>query len=183
MTFDRKKEARRLEFLNNFDILLDFHNFEEFQNKINFYLKRKINEKRYYSENDNIQIAYMQLYSEILKVLMDIDYKEYSKYLQNYSLDLSSLEKISSDMLTEYANYIIPITNNTVSFETILNAAKVVKEKINNYSNEQINEWLKETIARNEEVDTYTLPYLYDPQNKKEGYLKDHPKSKIKRLK
>lgn len=41
MTFDRKKEAERLEKLNDYDLLLDFHNFEEFTKKLNFFLKKR----------------------------------------------------------------------------------------------------------------------------------------------
>lgn len=190
MTFDRKKEARRLEYLTNEDILLDFHNFEEFQRKINFFLKRKINEHNYNTEKENIQFAYIALYKCILKILKQIDYNKYSelydkynKYLTDYTIDISSLENIASKMLTEYANYIIPLTNNNISFETILAAAAVVKSKIDNYSDEQIKIWLKETINNNEEVGKYTLPYIYDPADKTEAYITNHPNSKIKNLK
>ena len=187
MTFDRKKEAHRNEFLENEDLLLDFHNFEEFQRKINFYLKRKINKNRYKTENENIQYAYIELYKSILKLLKDIDYSEYSylfdkyhKYLTDYSIELSKLENIASEMLTEYANYIIPLTNNHVSFDTILLAASVVKSKINNYDNEELSNWLIDTIKNNEKVGDTTFPYIYDKSIPTEAYLIDKPLKKSK---
>ena len=187
-TFDRKKEARRLELLSKYDLLLDFHNFDEFQAKINHYLRRKIIEEWYRTEEENIQIAYIQLFADILNILEEVDYNEYSilfdkyhKYIMNYSIDFNTLEKIASEMLTEYANYILPLTNNNIPFETIIDAAKVVKQKINHYNEKEIQDWLKETIDINDEVSTFTIPYIYDPSNKTEAYLTDHPKSKIKR--
>lgn len=187
MTFDRKKESQRNEFLEKEDLLLDFHNFEEFQRKINFYLKRKINENRYKTETENIQYAYTTLYITILKLLKDIDYSEYSylfdkynKDLTNSNLELSKLEKIASDFLTEYANYIIPLSNNHINFETILLAASVVKSKINNYDNEELSNWLIDTIKNNEKVGNTTLPYIYDSSNPTEAYLIDKPHKKSK---
>ena len=41
MTFDRKKESKLLESLEDEDLLLDFHDMSDFSNKINFFLKRK----------------------------------------------------------------------------------------------------------------------------------------------
>ena len=187
-TFDRKKEARRLELLGKYDLLLDFHNFDEFQTKINHYLRRKIIEDRYYTERENVQIAYMQLFADILNILEEVDYNEYSilynkyyKYIMDYCFNFEMLEKVASEMLTEYANYILPLTNNNIPFETIINAAKVVKQKIDHYDEKELQDWLDETVYANEEVSNFTIPYLYDPNNKTEAYLKDHPKSKIKR--
>lgn len=41
-TFDKRKEYKKLEKLTNEDLLLDYHNFNEFLEKINYYLKRSI---------------------------------------------------------------------------------------------------------------------------------------------
>lgn len=189
MTFDRKKEARRLETLQPYDLLLDFHNFNEFEQKINFFLRRKAEEISYYSETEKIQYAYMQLYKNILRLIKNLDYNEYRKlynkynqYLTDYTLDISKLEKIASEMLTEYAAYILPLTNNKIDFETIMSAAAIVKKKINNYSPEEVKSWYEETIKNNKEVSLYTLPYIYNYDNKTEAFVTDVPDSIVKKL-
>ena len=179
MTFDRKKEARRLEELTNEDILLDFHNFEEFQTKINFYLRRKIQELNYKTEEEKILMAYILLYKNILKTIKNLDYQEYcylydkyNKYFSNYYIKLKELDIIASNMLTEYANYILPLTNNKVSKQTILVASTIVKRKIDKYNDEEITAWLNQIVIDNQKVEEYTLPYEYDPNNKLEAYVK-----------
>ncbi len=180
MTFDRKKEARDLETLQNYDLLLDFHNFEEFQRKINYHLKRNIKNSFATEEDRKIKSAYSALFNNILEQLSILDYQKYSelydKYHQyfNSSIDLKILEEKASDMLTEYAEYIIPLSNNKISIDTILKAATNVKKELYHFNNKEIKEWLEKATKDNSKYEKKVFPYKYDPDNKTEAYLEDY---------
>ena len=46
LTFDRKKEARRLEALEDIDLLMDFHNVDEFMTKIKYFIKMRTSKEK-----------------------------------------------------------------------------------------------------------------------------------------
>lgn len=192
MTFDRKKEAFRLETLSDEDLLLDFHNFDDFSRKVNFYLKRKIEESFYTKYNDKIVYEFRNMYDDILKILCNLDYSKYSelydkynelvdKVIKGYStskysvggdkVSLKEVETVFNDFLTEYANYIIPLSNQAISNDTLLEALTNVKRQLGSYSEDELKDMAKRIEELNAKVDNKAFPYRYAPNSLIPNYL------------
>ena len=185
LTFDRKKEATRLEFLSKEDLLLDFHNYEEFNTKLNYFINRVLRKNGSSNEQnkETIKTIYLVLYSEIMEILFDLDinlykqfYQKYRVLLQNKNDSLEKLEPIFNNMINEYAEYIIPLVNNNVELSTILEAAKEVKKNIDKLNEQQLNEWYEKTKEINFQESLYSFPYKYDSSLNKEAYLESDNK-------
>ena len=181
LTFDRKKEAKRLESLEDEDLLLDFHNVDEFINKIRFYINRKINLPNIdEASREKLRTkCYKDLYLRITNILKETDIAVYQKFFNKYyqylNVDIArtnsnDLEDTMIKFLTEYAKYIIPLSNNNIDMETILRAAIVVKKKLYKMSNEEIKRWLEKALKDNENTSKIAFPYVYNPGNP-EGYV------------
>lgn len=185
MTFDRKKEAKSLETLNDYDLLLDFHNFEEFTKKLNFFLKKKIRDTAFKEKpyNEKLTTAYTQAYQKIMEILSKLDYPKflefYNKYdekIKKFNISLKEIEEISSDFLTEYATYILPLTNKKIDKTTLLDAATNTKVSLNDSLDKE--ETRKEIEAINDEIEEYAFPYSYNPDNPIDNYLETANSSK-----
>ena len=173
-----RKEAFRLEKLNNYDLLFDFHNFEEFSRKLNYYINTNIEKTYGDGYIDKIIRTYKDLFRDIMNILNELDHEKYlyfvNKYYNNisdYGITLNNLEPLFFNFLTEYAEYIIPLSNNNVDLSTIISAAKVVKREIDNLTLEEISKWLDSTTKDNLEVGKKSFPYRYDPSNETEAFL------------
>ena len=190
LTFDRKKEAYRLEFLNDYDLLLDYHNFEDFKAKMDYLMKKTKKDdfhvKIKKTEKEKIIETYTQIYKKICEILKCLDYQKYSELYNKYNeyfsqnvftsngfATLDEADKIASQMLTEYAYYIMQLSNKTVKLSTILEAATEVKRKIDGLSDEEITIWLNETKQKHIKNETKVFPYKYDHSVKKEAYLEE----------
>lgn len=184
MTFDRKKEAYRLERLTDEDLLFDFHDFEEFKEKLNYLLKtdlqNNINNKYAKTFEKRLINSYLSIYHKIMNILKELDYDKYvyfyDKYQEKFSntnTNLTEYESIANSFLTEYGMYVLPISNNKVNLKTIIMASANVKKELNNMSDEEIKKWLEETTELNTNHETKAFPYKYNPENKTEAYLLD----------
>lgn len=185
MTFDRKKEAFRLETLQSSDLLLDFHNFEEFSKKINFYFKRQV-EKSFHSKfEDKIKYEFIYLYNKIMGILSKLDYNKYKELFTKYNklvydtifdfdckkISLNELENVFNDFLTDYANYIIPLSNREISNETLLEGLKNLKRGLGNTYEEEIAREVAGINELNSSIVKKAFPYKYDPNNPIPNYL------------
>lgn len=177
-----KKEANRLERLSSEDLLLDFHNFEEFNKKLNYYLTSTYKHKKELFPNKDktelIKKTYFESYTEILTLLSILDYRKYqelyNKYdskINNNNDNLKKLEQIYSELLTEYASYILPLSNKKITKDTLLQAAINTKKSLNTYNEDQLN-ILKENLTTTYEMyESKAFPYIYDPNNSTSNYL------------
>lgn len=228
ITFNHKKEARRLENLTDIDLLFDFNDEEDFRKKLNHLLKEEINNNLYNFKhesytmkkikkikaealkkmqatndikekiaikskadseialecNNQYKQAYIAIFKRIMNRLEILDYPKYIYYYNKYYHELTSnnnkeLDTINA-FLAEYLTYILPLTNKEIPANTIIEAAKNVKEKINKYSEEQITEWLEETKKNNQQIEKNQFPYKYDPSNKTEAYLETNEPNHIR---
>ena len=181
LTFDRKKEAKRLESLEDEDLLLDFHSVDEFIKKIQFYIKRKINHPNIdaYSIEQLRKKSYKDLYLKIISILKQTDKKEYQELSNKYNNQINiNIEKLSSNdlkpvmtnFLTDYAKYIIPLSNNKVDLETILRAVIEVKKELYKMNTDEIKAWLEQTLKDNHKASAIAFPYQYD-ENNPEAYV------------
>ena len=184
MTFDRKKEATRLEFMAYEDYFLDFHSIDEFNAKMNLLIKKEIKKQEEYKFTDSkeklIINVYKKIYNIIMQTIYKLDLNIHSEFLKKYNeiitttTNFNELENACSQMFTEYAHYILPLINKNVDFEDILTAAMEVKRKINGINNDELKEWLENTIKTNVNYEINAFPYTYNPENKKEAYLEEN---------
>ena len=189
LTFDRLKEAKKLEKLNDLDLLLDFHNLEDFEKKIAYYLKKEDNELKG-NINSNLDLTkriYKSLYLKIMEILLCINeplfiklYKEYNNDLCDNinDVDIKLLNEIISRFTTEYYRYIITVTNKPIDMNTILTAATAAKKEISKIENEEFVTWLRKLVDDNLIAQKTMFPYIYDPNNDTEGYLEERKAKK-----
>ena len=181
LTFDRKKEAKRLEKLDDIDLLLDFHNLDEFKEKIKYFIKKGISHPNINSktEEELRKKTYKDLYLKIIDILQVLDKEKYielyNKYNDYLNINLSNttsnhLETPISNLLIDYAKYIIPLSNNKIELSTIFKALIEVKREIEWMNNQEIKEWLEKTINDNLEKEDKEFPYTYD-YHSKEAYV------------
>ena len=167
LTFEQKKESLRLESLTDIDLLLDFNDFDDFNKKINYYIKSHISSEKEYLENhtfEEIMVEqYILLYMDIMSILSNTDIKKYcyfyNKYDDKLNYSLKELEPVMYKFLNEYANYIIPLSNNKVSFDKILSAATIVKKEVENYTEQELKEWYEECKDINLQIQKEEFPY------------------------
>lgn len=189
LTFDRLKEAKNLEKLNDIDLLLDFHSLDDFKKKIAYFIKK---EDSTLKENNNSNIdltkrTYKILYLKIMEILRCINeplfVELYNKYYNDlciniYDIDQKRLNEIISHFTTEYYQYIIKVTNKQIDINTILTAAAVAKKQINKLPNEELATWLRKLIDDSFAAQEAMFPYVYDPNNDKEAYLEERKTKK-----
>lgn len=191
ITFDKKKEARRLERLTEYDLLLDFHTFDDFTIKINYYLKRKIKESYKKTYQDKLIHSYKKIYDKIVEILMQLDYPKYIEIINKYEKlikdimygrisDMKQIEDTFASFLTNYAMYIIPLSNKKIPDNILYQAARNVKTSLEGYGKEEIKEWNKYTRKINQMVHSFSFPYSYNPKDTRINYLKTRGKIKIK---
>lgn len=210
-TFDKRKEHHWIERLEKEDLLLDFHNIEEFKEKINHYLKRKINNSSTINplipitspsktNQEKIVNAYISIYKDIMQLLIMLDYPKYKEFydkynqkinkmqkesfysrmgfITNFNFSLKEFEELFSEFLTEYALYIIPLSNQKVDIKTTLTAAEEIKQKINKLTQKELQEWKNQTIEDNIIQKEAVFPYIYNPNNPKPNYLESKSSKK-----
>lgn len=191
ITFDKKKEAYQLETLTQEDLLLDFHNFEEFNTKINHFLKRKIKETYGQTPEEKIIDGYRKVYDAIMGILIKLDYEKYKELSNKYAKKVEDImykrvtstkeiEKTYSDFLTEYATYIIPLSNEKVKDTVLYQAASTVKKVVDNFTKEELKQWNRETKKINQIAHSIYFPYSYNPKDPRPNYLKTRGKIRIK---
>ena len=185
LTFDRKKEAKRLEKLDDIDLLMDYHNMEEFRDKIKYFIKKGISHPNIdsISEEKLRKKTYKDLYLKIMDILSSLDknkYQElYNKYNDIFNINMSEttsnkLETPLSNLLIDYAKYIIPLSNNKITPETIFKAMTVVKKEVEWMDTNEIKEWLEKAIKDNLSKEETEFPYIYN-NNYEEAYVEKKP--------
>ena len=182
MTFDRKKEARRLERLEDIDLLMDFHDVDEFIEKIKYFIKMRISKEKIDAKmEDYLRCnAYKNLYLKIIDILSSTDsiecQKLYNKYNDLLNIDVSKitsnkLETVLGNLLIDYAKYMMPLVNNEISNKAFISALIEVQKNVYYKSDLEIKEWLEDMIDANKKFNQGTFPYVYDYQDKREGYV------------
>ena len=189
LTFEQKKGSKRLESLDDIDLILDFSSKEDFNKKINYYIKKEIRDQRKFEKNEEKSIiyAYRDLYNKIINMLYHTNperynyfYTKYDGYFNQYNIKLNILEPVAYQFLDEYADYIIPLTNNKVDFNTLLEAAVVIKKEVDKKTDDEIKEWLEEVKQRNQRQQERSFPYDYKINDNIQGIIDDVEDQKLK---
>ena len=127
MTFDDVKSKYKVESLQIYDLLLDFHNKNEFYRKINYLIKQNST-----SSFNNVSTS---IFNTILEYLERLDYSKYEYFKDKYSIYFNKIiseEKLYNEfknMLDEYYEYIINLINKSVKNNTKLSALYNNEEK------------------------------------------------------
>ena len=184
ITFDRKKEAKDLEKITDIDIILDFHDIKEFNEKINFILNRQIKKSTAKKYPVRLMYAYKSVYLKIMQVLIKLDYLKYKELYSKYhhkievlkkqeSINSKEIDNLFSLFLTEYYHYIINLSNKSINEYTLYQALREIKTKINGYSVEELNIWEQKTRKNNQQTELNHYPYIYNPKETRLNYLSD----------
>ena len=138
-------------------------------------------------EEKSIVYAYRDLYSKIINMLYYTNpekynyfYQKYDEYFKQYNIKLNILEPIAYQFLDEYADYIIPLTNNKVDFNTLLEAAVVIKKEVDKKTDDEIKEWLEEVKEKNRSQQERSFPYDYKINDNIQGIIDDIENKKQK---
>jgi hypothetical protein len=83
------------------------------------------------------------------------------------------METSMTNFLYDYAKFIIPLSNKTISMDKILQAAAEVKRQLYFIDEEDIQNWLLRTKEENQKDIDKRFPYVYNPDNPTEGYLEE----------
>ena len=74
-------------------------------------------------------------------------------------------------MITEYAGYIIPLSNKKIDTATIIKAAAEAKKVTKKMTPEELKEWLKKANKDHKDFEKTVFPYSYDPNKRIEAYV------------
>lgn len=173
LTFDRKKEARRIELVSDEQLLLDFHNTEEFMNNIKLFINRSIAANGGTPEGVEIykRNAYKNLYLKVIEMLRVFNKNKamelFKKYDSSLNIDISKvtskdLEKHLSSLLVEYARYIMPLVNKKISNRDIITALTNIQKVLYHKSDKEIIEWIDKLTIENKSLSPVLFPYIYD---------------------
>lgn len=158
LPFDRLQTEKRMFEYNLYEPILDIHNFNEYNDQINFLIKRelKFQEKhniyKNYPFSKKICIAYHDVAKKIFKTL---------KCDPNYQTFLNNLNecKIEQDYInfyTKLGNYLITRINNPINEESLF---QINKELLIKLQKENIDSIDKETRNDYYELDNTQFPY------------------------
>ena len=184
LTFDRKKEAARLETLEDQDLLFDFHNYDDFNKKLQYYFKKHTSLPKITAagQEELRKRCYKDLYIKIINYLAVLDYKKYqelyNKYNDYLNIDVrqttsNKMETSMANFLYDYSQYIIPLSNKEIGMDKILAATAEVQKQIYYLSDQEIKERLTKAQKDNEERAKRKFPYIYNPNNPKEAFLEE----------
>ena len=157
MPFDKMQISKRMFAYNNYDVILDIHNFQEFNQQVNFLLKRQFkNTKNFFNNktyNEILLKSYEMVCGKIIKAIQcDPKYQEFKIILSN-----CKSEEDYTNFLSQIGNYLLTRINKDISSEVILEAATASFQKLNNPSDSK--KYYDETKNEYLERDLKTFPY------------------------
>lgn len=132
MTFDKMQVSKRMFWLSTCNVILDIHNFDEFNLQVNFLLKRELKrELKDNSFNSSFEKNLLNAYRYVtLSILTSLECNpEMNKFL--ITLNDCKEEKDYINLLTNLGNYLLKRTNKPIDDKTILSAAREYPRQIN----------------------------------------------------
>lgn len=128
MTFDKMQVSKIMFWLSTYSVILDIHNFDEFNQQVNFLLKRELKNNNFnLSFEESLLEAYKNVITRILENL-ECD-PEINKFLT--TLNDCKEEKDYINLLTNLGNYLLKRINKPIDDKIILSAAHEYPSQIN----------------------------------------------------
>lgn len=151
------REDKRLFEFNDIDAFLDVDNFEDYNEKLNHVIKRKMKNHESLSELDSVAIAYEEVSDLIMKTLKELDYELYNDNRDKYRLakEIKTLDNFEN-FLSSIGERIIEKTNKAllpITFKKLLYNVK--KSQINDFTKKE----LDELLILKEKSDTESYPH------------------------
>ena len=171
LTFDKMQVDNRMFWYRTYNPILDIHNFQEFNEQVNFLLTRELKENQKnstykdYPFSKIIQMTYSYVASRLLESM-----KCDPKYLEFLQIKNSCKEeKDFVDFFTKLGNYLLTRINKPIDSEIILKANSNVLKELNLAPKEnEINEYYERDIKQ--------FPYSIPDDN--DFNLEDRKKSR-----
>ncbi len=164
MTIDSMRVSSNLFYLSGELLLLDIHNFQEYQEQVDYLFKKILGNSKKTSEN--IMKTYNQIVLLILDLLLKLDEEVvrniYDKYHNGSGKYICKDEETYQSFITEIGHYIVSKVNNPISKDVMFRAYEEEKKQFSNKSIEEI-KMLKSRIIKNYKRDEKKFfPYLID---------------------
>ena len=145
LPFDSMQQANRIFYYSKYNPVLDIHNFKEYNEQINYLLKRVLKSQSDYSINQNnsfhqkITNAYIEVANNILNtIICDPKYDYFIK-----KISTCHVEKDFIDFYTELGHYLLNRINHKIDEKSIFKANKEVLQTL--YKDSDIEKIDKET--------------------------------------
>ena len=145
---------------------------DEFYSKVNYIINKKMNKyisncktkKQFYNVREEIIYIYIKILNDILMKVKEIDEEKYKEIMSKYEIPKTEfdakdgfIEKFPQ-IITEIANYVVPMTNKIVPASTIIDAAMVVNKDVLNLNDEQEKEYRNYLIDINRRQQSLSFP-------------------------
>ena len=164
-------------------LLLDFHNTKEFMNNIKLFIERNVAANGGTLEGIEIykRNAYKNLYLKIIEMLQVLDQNEARELVKKYdhllNVDINKvtsqyLEKHLSNLLIEYAKYMMPLVNKKISNRDIITALTNVQKNLYLKSSKEIIELIDKLTYDNKKLSPVFFPYTYNEERAQSKFKK-----------
>ena len=176
MPFDKMQISNILfKYNNNSDIILDIHNFQEFNDQVNFLLKRNLNQDSIFYRDKPFKEKLLSAYKYVTGSIIDsfkfdTNTKTYYHELQNCQTENDYI-----NLLTEIGHYLVTRINQPIQDETILQANLTCMQVLNNLDENTLNNLKNEQEISHKKREESYFPYILPEDN--DFNLEDKSKS------
>lgn len=159
MTFDMLQTQARLTDNTTENLILDNNNFNDFCTKINFFLKRRINNiNKFDSYLNSLLKAYENLYEEIMRIIK-LDKSNYEYFMSKYPKNNMNNEEQYNNFLTEVGHYIVSKTNKKVDVQKLFLATGEIYKQVLGMTDKEIKTIFSKMIIENKARYRKNFPY------------------------
>ena len=131
---------------------------------MNKYMSDCKTKKQFYNVREEIIYIYIKILNDILMKVKEIDEEKYKEIMSKYEIPKTEFDAKDGfieefpQIITEIANYVVPMTNKVVPANTIIDAAMVVNKDVLNLNDEQEKEYRNYLININRRQQSLSFP-------------------------
>lgn len=166
MTFDKMQIS---DILFKYDtcsnIVLDIHNFQEFNDQVNFLLKRSLNQDSIFNQSKTFKEKLLYAYQDVTSYIID-SFKCDPKSQKFYqALKNCQEENDYINLLTEIGHYLLTRINQPIKDEIILQANLTGIKVLNNLDENTLNTLKNEQEISHKKREESYFPYILPEDN------------------
>ena len=148
------------------EYLLNYiHNFQEFNDQVNFLLKRKLEQDANFNRDKPFKEKILSAYKYVTNSIIDsfkFDEKTKTYY---HELQNCQTENDYINLLTEIGHYLVTRINQPIQDETILQASLTCTQVLNNLDENTLNTLKKEQEISHKKREESYFPYILPENN------------------